>query len=190
MEGVRRAEDGTHVAGVLQGVQHHIAAARQHFRQRLRVDGAGKQRPLGGLHRREGLHHIRRDLHLPYTQGQFRQVYPRRSHNGADLRPPQQRFLQQLGTVAEEFSPLAAVGRRGRQLPEMGAQRILSAGNNLHRSAAPFSFSGRLIGCICRQQGPASKFAVSVPGFGANGRQFAVPRGKKQAVFPCLSGQI
>ena len=187
MEGVRRAEDGTHVAGVLQGVQHHIAAARQHFRQRLRVNGAGKQRPLRGLHRREGLHHLRRDLHLPHAQGQLRHLHSRRSHNGADLRPPQQRFLQQLGTVAEEFSPLAAVGRRGRQLPEMGAQRILSAGNNLHRSAAPFSFSGRLIGCICRQQGPASKFAVSVPGFGRMAGNLPY-RAEKTGGFPCLLG--
>ena len=187
MEGVRRAEDGTHVAGVLQGVQHHIAAARQHFRQRLRVDGAGKQRPLGGLHRRNGLHYIRRDLHLPHAQGQLRQVYSRRSHDSTDLCPPQQRFLQQLGAVAEKFSPLAAVGRRGRQLPEMGAQRILSAGDGLHRSAAPFSFSGRLIGCICRQQGPASKFAVSVPGFGRMAGNLPY-RAEKTGGFPCLLG--
>ena len=114
MEGVRRAEDGTHVAGVLQGVQHHIAAARQRFRQRLRVDGAGKQRPLRGLHGRNGPHHIRRDLNQPYTLRQRRSFRPRRDHHGMELRTPKQRLLKQLGAVTEELSALAPVGGGGR----------------------------------------------------------------------------
>ena len=133
VKGVQGPQHRSHVAGVLDPVQHHISPARKRFRHRQNGNGADEQHPLGRFGRTDGGHDLRRHQHLPDMIRQ-RPVPGQNGYHGPHVCAPLGGLPQQLGAVAQAFAGLAAVGGGPRQLADMGHQRVLAAGNGLHAS--------------------------------------------------------
>ena len=128
VKGVRRAQNGPRVAGVLDAVQHQVAARLQAGGQGGRGHGAGEDHPLGGLHGADGGHDALADL--PHVRAiQVRQGDAGGVQHRADGRAPQAGLPEELGAVAQELPGLLAVGAGGGQLAEMGAQGVGAAGD-------------------------------------------------------------
>ena len=133
VKGVCRAQDGTHIAGVLHAVQHHVAPSGQFRGQSLLRHPANAENALRRLGGGNGLHHVCRDLHQPDSGRDGRQRRAFRADHGVQIAAVEQRLLQKLRAVAEEFAVLTAVGGRGTQLAQVGTERICAAGDDLHR---------------------------------------------------------
>ena len=103
LQRVRRPQDRAQIARVLQTVQNQ-AARREGKREWLR-QSPDKEDPLGRLHLRDPLHHIRRDPELLQPRRQRRQRHiVRRDHKLQPRRQPLQRLGKELCPVGDELA--------------------------------------------------------------------------------------
>ena len=135
--GIRRPQNGAYVPRVLDAVQKQAASFRLKvlpFRQ-----GAEKHRPLGRLHRRNGLHDLLAHPDEPHMLRQLRRNAVGKKYR-LEPRTIPDCLLQELGAVSHKQPPLLPLPAGGQKLSHLLDQRIFPGCDPLlHHSFCTFS---------------------------------------------------